>query len=275
MGIRNSSDTRVRPVFDELLDRQWNDAAFAAAWLGTLWRLAEGIPGACPPPQSPGLLRGADAPRSRSERLGTVFERRVAPPGRLLAWMLRNPDSLTGAARQSTGFGCSGEALVWRRLLFSGDQAERAQAQAEGLDKLDRGGPAGSRHQWWAFEGFSALDCCLVTDRAVIVIEGKRTERVSSKVLWYPSRNQLWRNVEAAQTLAGPRTFGVIVGVETDDDGKRELDAAMSSLDKSCPHLLPAERTALARHLLGYVTWKGTLKPAFGLPDSCFPETVS
>lgn len=272
--MRNSSETRVRPVFDELLDRQWNDIAFAAAWLGTLWRLAEGVPGPRPAPGDFGRLSEASAPRSSRERLGRVFERRVAPPGSLLAWMLRNPDSLTGAARQSTGFGCSGEALVWRRRLFGDAPADRARAQSEGLHQLDRRGPTGSRHQWWAFEGFSALDCCLVTDRAVIVIEGKRTERVSSKVLWYPSRNQLWRNVEAAQTLAGPRTFGVIVGVETDDDGKRELDAAMSSLDKSCPHLLPAERTALARHLLGYVTWKGTLKPAFGLPDSCFPETV-
>lgn len=89
MGIKNTSETRVRPVFDQLLDRRWNDAAFAAAWLSTLWRLAEG--------------------------------------------MLRYPDSLAGAARQSTDFGCSGEALVWRRRLFGGDQAERAQAQTEGL----------------------------------------------------------------------------------------------------------------------------------------------
>ena len=29
----------------------------------------------------------------------------------------------------------------------------------------------GWRHRWWAFESFSALDCCLVTDHAVIVVE--------------------------------------------------------------------------------------------------------
>lgn len=190
--------------------------------------------------------------------------------------MLQHPTALTGPARNSKkNFGASAEeAVTWRRRLFDGTPAERAQAQAEGRAKLNHMGAAGTRDQWWAFEGFTALDCCLITDRAVVVIEGKRTEPVSPKVLWYPRRNQLWRNVEAAQTLAVDRAFGVIVGVEHEDDGVREVATAMASLDDSCPHLQPDERASLARHLLGFVTWMGTLGRAFGLPEACFPDAV-
>lgn len=274
MGPKNSSATRVQPVFHELLDRHWQGAS-SARWLSTLWSLAAGAPEACAAPEDFGQLSEVDAPRERIRREGRVFERRVAPPDRLLEWLLRNPEAMTGPARRSATFGCSTEsAAEWRRRLFGNAADGRAQAQAEGLAQLRSVGATGSRHEWWAFEGFTALDCCLITDRVVLVVEGKRTEPVSTKVLWYPSRNQLWRNVEAAQRLAGDRAFGVIVGVEEEDTGLRELASAMSSLDSSCPHLEPAERRSLARHLLGFVTWKGMLQRAFELPEACFPDAA-
>lgn len=274
MGRFNSSETRVRPVFNTLLDRHWSDPAFASSWLSNLWALAEGRSGACAVPTALGHLSDEHAPRDRARRLGPVFERSVPPPESLLAWMLGHPDALTGSARIAPAYGCTGAAQDWRRKLFDSTREERAEAQTQGLAELARAGARGSRHQWWAFEGFSVLDCCLITDTAVIVVEGKRTEPVSGNVLWYPGRNQLWRNVEAAQTLAQRRAFGVLVGVEQREDGERALSFAMSSLDESCPHLTEAERADLARHLLGYVTWTGTMKRAFDLPDSCFPERV-
>lgn len=60
MGPRNSSDTRVQPVFDELLDRHWRDGV-SAGWLVTLWGLAKGARDACPAPPDIGQLREADA----------------------------------------------------------------------------------------------------------------------------------------------------------------------------------------------------------------------
>lgn len=275
MGPKNSSATRVQPVFNLLLDRHWSDPAFAPTWLGTLWGLADGCSGAVPVPADCGRLAEADAPRDRARRPGRVFERREPPPGALLEWMLRHPDALTGKARTDPDYGGSGVSTDWRRRLFDGTPTERQEAQAEALAQLARAGAGGSRHRWWAFEGFTALDCCLVTDTAVIVVEGKRTERVSGNVLWYPERNQLWRNVEAAKTVAKGRAFGVIVGVEEDEDGQREVALAMNSLDASCPHLTGVERVDLAGHLLGYVTWTGAMKRAFDLPDRCCSLTMT
>lgn len=273
MGLKNSSATRVQPVFNELLNRHWSDPVFAASWIGQLWSLARGRDDAFPAPDCRRLLE-REAPRDPAGRLGRIFERRVAPPAALLAWMIRHPDALRGKARTDPDCGSSGTSKDWRRRLFDGAPAERTEAQVEALAQLTRVGAPGSRHQWWAFEGFSALDCCLITDTTVTVLEGKRTEPVSSKVLWYPQRNQLWRNVEAAQTLAQGRTFGVIVAVEHAEDGKYALDTAIESLDASCPHLNGAERASLATHLLGYVTWTGTMKEAFDLPDRCFPKSA-
>ena len=37
---------------------------------------------------------------------------------------------------------------------------------------LNRNGPEKSAGQWWAFEGFTEVDCCLQTDKLVLLIEG-------------------------------------------------------------------------------------------------------
>ena len=62
-----------------------------------------------------------------------------------------------------------------------------------------------------AFEGFTEVDCCIVTDRLVLLIERKRTEGLSESTAWYRGRNQLHRNLEAARELAGGREYAVIV----------------------------------------------------------------
>jgi len=131
-----------------------------------------------------------------------------------------------------------------------------------------------SRHEWWAFEGFTNIDCCLVTDRTILFVEGKRTETVSPATRWFEKRSQLWRNVEAAHQFARGKQFAVILGVEQEGDGKAALQEADARLHDSYPHLTDPERTTLSRHLLGLVTWPQVVRQ-FSLPATCLPNTVA
>jgi hypothetical protein len=268
MGAENSSLTRVQPILNALLDG-WPDGE---PWLGELWQIATLTrPGAAiPRPLALGRLLPNETPEDRGARKGRVFERIVAPPGAFLRWLLENPTRMQ--VSDPANYGATSEkARAWRRRLFSRDSKLVAEAQREGLKQLEKCGPQGSGREWWAFEGFTHFDACLITDRIVLFVEGKRTETVSPSTLWFKQRSQLWRNVEAAEQFAQGKDFGVILAVESGPDGLAGLADAEKSLDPSYPHLSPARRAELFRNLLGFVTWP-EIVTRFGLPPDCMVE---
>jgi hypothetical protein len=273
VGDRDSSLTRVQPVFNELLDR-WPDGG---SWVSRLWDMAartrSGV-SLSKPVDLDGLLP-SETPSTRLAREGTVYERTVAPPAAFLRWLLENPQSMQ--LRDPVTFGAkSVEAQMWRGKLFSGDARLVDEAQKEGLTQLGKRLAQRGRNKWWAFEGFSHVDCCLITSTCVLFVEGKRTESVSPSTLWFQQRSQLWRNVEAAKEFAGQKQFAVILAVENHADGIAALTHAAGSLDASYPHLDDQDRTELSRHLLGFVTWPEVVS-TFELPPECLidrlPET--
>ena len=171
-------------------------------------------------------------------------------------------------------YGATGEeARAWRRKLFSHDPQLVREAQREGQRQLEQRGADHSAHQWWAFEGFTHIDCCLMTENCVLFIEGKRTEVVSPSTLWFKQRSQLWRNVEAAEQFASGKQFGVMLAIENEPDGESALAEAQRKLDESYPHLSPERRAALSKHLLGFVTWPEVVT-RFGLPADCMVESI-
>ena len=147
------------------------------------------------------------------------------------------------------------------------------EAQHEGMRQLGKRLAERGRQKWWAFEGFSHVDCCLITDRCVLFIEGKRTEVVSPSTLWFKKRSQLWRNVEGAEHFAAGKDFRVILAVENEADGHAALSAAAATLPDSFPHLSPAVQQELSGHLLGFVTWS-QIVTRFGLSPECLPQKV-
>lgn len=153
-----------------------------------------------------GELLPAETPRARNARLGRVFERTIAPPGRFLDWLLEHPNEMQVADRTQFGASCP-TAVEWHRRLFSDDSSEGLVAQLEGVTQLLQCGADSSRHQWWAFEGFTHTDCCLMTDSWLLLIEGKRTETVSASTRWFKHRSQLWRKVRrsARSAVTGAR----------------------------------------------------------------------
>ena len=156
------------------------------------------------------------------------------------------------------------EALVG----FKGDSA-RSEAQTSALRSLDRNGPEKSSRQWWAFEGFTEVDCCLETDKIVLLIEGKRTETLSESTAWYSGRNQLHRNLEAARDLAAGREFSVLV------IGEEEIpEVALGKPETGLPHLNAAERAELMTHFFGCLTWRQVCDAA-GVDYESLPRNVA
>src|SRR5439155_580769 len=148
-------------------------------WLLGLWELAALTRAdALPLPSNLGRLLPAETP-PKHERLRVVFERVIPPPAPFLRWLLTNPTRMQVA--DPANYGATGEeARAWRRKLFSHDPQLVREAQREGQRQLEQRGADHSAHQWWAFEGFTHIDCCLMTENCVLFIEGKRTEVVST-----------------------------------------------------------------------------------------------
>jgi hypothetical protein len=243
---RNSSLTRVRPFFGQLLDRD----VTGESWLGAL--LGDPIPDELR--TTPGHLQGElvecrryrDRVPKATVWLRRCFEHSIEPSRELLAWFLEAPHERLKAPGKWTG----GAETVRRRkaLLDTGDPGHAETLEAARV-ALARHGPSGSARQWWAFEGFTEADCLLRTDRLTLIVEGKRTESLSGETDWLPERNQLARNLEAAFN-AGEHAY-VLLAVEQPVAG---LDVE-EFVAAGCPHLDADVRRRVSRRFLGQRTW--------------------
>ena len=152
-------------------------------------------------------------------------------------------------------------------LGFHGDEKQVA-AQRQALNALEQKGAERAHGKWWSFEGTTSVDCYFETGKLILLIEGKRTEPLSTSVNWYPGRNQLVRNLEVAQELAGNKHFAVMVIAEEDIGPLQQ-----AVIDSSLPHFSPQERQSLMSHYLGCLTWRQVCA-AVNIPYESLPDTV-
>lgn len=265
MTDRDREMTRVRRVFDTLLDR--NETA--PPWVAELWEMpALTRPDvAVPPPPETAALVASEAPSAHEARQGTVYQRALAPPAVFLRWLLDNPQLMEVA--DPTTFGAKGaDSRRWRGKLFSGEPDLVSDARDEGLRQLGKRLAQRGRRKWWAFEGFSRVDCCLISETAVLLVESVGAEPPPPSTVWFPQRSRLWRNVEAAKELAGDRQFGLLLAADSVADGTAAMDHAADTLAGSFPHLEGAPRAELSTHLLGFVTWPEVARTLHLPPDS-------
>jgi hypothetical protein len=268
MGEKNSSLTRVQPVFNELLNR-WPSGQ---DWVQRLCEMATATRASARPQGNMGPLMPQETPQV-AKRVGKVFERAISAPTAFLRWLIRHPERMH--CSDEVNFGSRDPGVSeWRRKLLRGNAEERKDAIDEGLKALENTPAVQWRGKWWVFEGRSHIDCCLMTEQCVLFVEGKRTESVSPATQWFTQRSQLWRNVETAQEFAAGKQFGVILAVETDVDGRVALEQAATTLVASYPHLDDSSCEELSRHLLGYVTWPAIVRE-FGLPETCLIDRVA
>jgi hypothetical protein len=255
-GAFNSSRTRVRPVFGDLLRRD----PTGRRWLPSLLRLAPrntalaqalaqggtALDGACL------ASREVQVPGDAPEVLPGCFERAFPPPAALLRWCLEEPARLARPLRR----GDQETKPLGRRnraALLGPAGPGRDAAQQAGLSELQRLGSTGSRRAWWAFEGFTSVDCALETGELLLLIEGKRFEPVSSAGSWIPDRNQISRNLEVASDYAAQAVKQFAVLLIGPDNCQAPDD---ETLVKGWPHLDVAAQNRLLDHFLGAVSWR-------------------
>jgi hypothetical protein len=245
MGVRNSSNTRVVPIFDALFGAD----ATGASWLGGLLQLGSRSRAASVDLSTCRLIEG-------HRRTWGVDELALPAPLGLLEHLVQNI-----TAQQVAASGDSGLVLAKRQALANGD----SETVEEALILL-RSGRRGRR--WFVLEGPSRPDATLEMPTAVVVIEGKRTERAcTSTTKWMSQRSQLLRHMDAAaEFFPGKRILGLLL-VEGDGSGdtvhpsdywrlQSEAQCSEGMLAASLPHRTGDQRAGLAQGILGVATWQ-------------------
>lgn len=249
MGRFDSSVTRVAPVFGQLLMRD----ASGESWLGA-------------------LLDSAEHPRRRPTRpdLGELVRTAWSPAEHLLD----APRSLLEHLVMNPPVGLASEGAE-RARLAAGDP----EVVEEAL-RLLRESAALPAKAWYLLESKTHIDAYLETATAVIVVEGKRTERrPTTATKWMPLRYQMLRAIDAVwDTRRDRHVYGLYI-VEGTESGVLSAEwtrfvadtASPNVLAGSLPHRSDADRSAMGDAFLGATTWQrvcGRLDLRFDLlPD--------
>ena len=263
MGDRDSTWTRVVPVFDELLARDRT----GQAWLDLLLSM---------PTLSARPARAGRAVRGplRTWAWGAA-EKQLMPPAVLLQWLIA-----CGRPRPGLPLGSSFVTITKRTSLMQRDPS----VIGEALGLLSHA-PVPSR-AWYVLEGPSQPDVHLETDDAIIVIEGKRTESGPTRTTdWMEPRDQMLRHLDCAHACRGTKmVLGLMIvegtgGANATTVPKVWDDAAAETvsapiLGASLPHRLEAERAAIAESFLGVTTWQAVCA-TFGIDYSALPDTYA
>jgi hypothetical protein len=256
MGRRDSSKTRVEPVFDLLFSRHRH----GVDWLPQLLRLPIGGNSIPTDPYWDFTIED----KGWGER-----EKRLDSPISLLLWLIRYP-------RMPKGGHLSEDPVKTqkRRELIEGSDARLY----EGLSLL-RQNPSGE--DWHIFEGTSQPDVFIQTPNLMIVIEGKRTEREATKnTKWMSGRHQIWRHIDCAWEIRGKRQvlgFFIVEGegrsVQVPTRWINEVQITMSqeALASSFPHRGPEEQEGISRCFVGVTTWQRMCEE-FGINWDSLPD---
>lgn len=246
--LRDSSKTRVAPVLDQI--RQ------SPNWVPRLLSLPRGA-GAVP--------LGLDL-----TVLGCAWgdpEPRLGAPSSLLRWLVQN------VAREPKPNDVRHSAAM-RRLLRKRDP-DTIQAALQALEGEQERGP------WWVLEGPTYPDALIETADALIVIEGKRTEREPTrKTTWMPIRDQMLRHMDCAWEVRGRRR---VLGFYIVEEHEGTLPAGWRTcardtvqedlLRASLPHRSADERASIAAGFLGVTTWQEVCRE-FHLDPAGLPATI-
>jgi hypothetical protein len=189
MGEYNSTVTRVWPVFDGLFRRDPTGTTWLPALLklgsraGKVVQQIHSSPGRLLPELGrfelnlPGPIKKALG-RERAARIARIrnaYETEIPPSATFLKWLLEHPERLVWPKRKNVEWVYGPFTQEKRKRLLAGERSAREEA----LKELATVGARGSQRKWWAFEGFTSVDCRLETKSLLLLIEGKRKDPIS------------------------------------------------------------------------------------------------
>lgn len=170
MSTRNSSLTRVKPLFDYI-----NSDIEKLNRLLSLLDIDKKI-------EHDSLIE---------IRYG-VNEKKIPPSKSLLIWMLKNLNELSKVKNYGTK-STDSETYEKRKLLFSGDKEKLDKA----LHEIQRNSKI-PKNAWYIFEGYTSPDIFIETIDSIFVGEAKRTEKnITTKTTWLNPRDQLIRHIDS------------------------------------------------------------------------------
>ncbi len=195
-------------------------------------------------------------------------ERALQPPVALLSWLIRHLVPPVRPTRISEE----------RVRLLAGETSTIAAA-------LARLQSAGTGADWHIFEGRSFPDAYIETPGALVVIEGKRTERgPTTDTTWMSVRHQIWRHLDAAWEIRARRAIFGLLLVEGAAPNPTEVpsvwqDAAAAAfapetLQRSFPHRGVEELSTIAQSFLGVATWQAVCRH-FAFDFAALPDTTT
>ncbi|MBT9547120.1 MAG: hypothetical protein IV090_17140 [Candidatus Sericytochromatia bacterium] len=267
MGIRDSSLTRVVPVFNQL----YSGDSTGQTWL---LQLLAGLKGG-----NAGHQADLETPGEIQAIHFGAFEIKLTAPHSLLNWLLEYADSNWGQKTLARNSRLSSQTRQYREKLFTRDRETISLAQQK-LAEADLSKPA-----WFILEGQTQPDLFVMTARILLVIEGKRTEWGPTLSTEYmPLRPQIIRHLDAAWEIRGDRqVFGGFL-VEGTDAEPLELPKvwqetcrdtlSFDTLKAALPHRSPEERQSLSQGFLGAMTWQ-KLCQQLGLVFNALPDTLA
>ena len=259
MGKRNSSLTRVQPIFDTLFRKDPS----GASWLYKLLEM----------PKHGHQNANIKKPNSpiRKKAWGNK-EKSLAPPVSLLSWLIRNLP-ITGIPKPDG----SDDKTIKRIDIYN----QESETIKEALSLIK---PLMAPKKWFVLEGMSKPDAYIETDNIIIVIEGKRTEKGPTiGTTWMPGRHQMLRHIDAAyETRGDKQVYGFLI-VEGNGGATSTLipdkwkDASLatfstSAINNSFPHRGTYERGEIMSCFLGVVTWQAVCQN-LDIAWSSLPDT--
>lgn len=171
MGIRNSSLTRVKPLFD-----------FIDLDVDKLNRFL-------------GLFDNKNQIIKKNSLIDIWYgdnEKKIPPSKSLLIWMLQNLNDLN----KVDNFGAvniNSETYKKRRQLFAGD----TKLVDEAINLIQAKSILPQR-KWYIFEGNTFPDIFIETTDSIFIGEAKRTEKdITTKTRWLGQRDQLIRHIDS------------------------------------------------------------------------------
>lgn len=278
IGKYNSSITRVRPFFQQLIH---NDST-GKSWIPKIINYTQhkNKLGITLFPNTGKLLPELSTRRKYKDRilkhykipqveLEECFENKLPPPYQFLKWLIMNPDEMVYDEKKIS---LSSKRTIDNRKTLFGKSGKKDQVAVQkiAIDELNTFTPVKSAGKWWAFEGFTEVDCYLETENLILLIEGKRTENISSVTYWYPQRNQIVRNLEVVREQAKLKNKNYAVLLMAEDNTEAFDDDIFV---KSLPHLSNEIINELKKHYLGCLQWKDACD-AIGIDFDSLPDTT-
>lgn len=170
MGIRNSTHTRVKPLFD-FINSDINNLNCLLDLFDKNLRIEH---------------------NSLIEVLYGNKEKKIPPSKSILIWMLKHLEELNKLDNYGTN-SVNSKTYLKREQLFNGN----TKIMEEAINQINTNLPL-PKSAWYIFEGYSCPDIFIETNDCIFIGEAKRTEKdITTKTKWLNQRDQLIRHIDS------------------------------------------------------------------------------